>query len=303
MDVQSMESLTSIVSAALEARGVLAKIRAELRANVFAAIHEEEPPNASASPPVLAAVRADSTGQLTLQLVHELLSSCGLDYTASVFLPEASLDEAIMPSRDSLASALGLSRPAKGGEPLLVSLLRSRFGGRDAVARPGGDDAARPASAPATQSPLPTPGSFGSSSSLTGGPANSPALFTSRARPSGTPSGGPDAPHPPPFGGPRPAGVAAVEEERRLDALETKLAGLAGLPPTVPLAPSGTSAAGSAAGRAPGGGERPGQATTEPFADEIDEELLEDFADDDDFEDYEEVSIGLTQNRNWSHSE
>lgn len=275
-----MESLTSIVSSALEARGVLAKIRAELRANVFAAIHEEEPPDASAAPLVLAAVRGDSAGQVALQLVHELLSACGLDYTASVFLPEAGLDEAIAPSRESLASALGLSAPPKAGEPLLVSLLRSQLGGKNAVAQPGGDDAARPASAPAPHPPLPPLGSLASrypASAVGGSLSGLPTLPTSRARP------GADAPHPPPFAGSRLAGAAAAEEERRLDALETKLAGLAGLQPIAQHTPAGAAAA------ARGGGERPQSAAAapEPFADEIDEEFLDDFADD--FEEDEEV--------------
>ena len=37
-----MDELTSIVTSTLEARGVLNKIRAELRANVFSAIQEQQ---------------------------------------------------------------------------------------------------------------------------------------------------------------------------------------------------------------------------------------------------------------------
>ena len=88
-----MEALTSIVSATLEARGVLGKIRAELRANVFSAIHEQQAPNEPVSP-ALALVQQDPAGALALQLVQDLLSSCALDYTASVLLPEAGMAEA-----------------------------------------------------------------------------------------------------------------------------------------------------------------------------------------------------------------
>ena len=106
IDLDGVESLTSIVSAALESRGVLARIRAELRANVFAAIHEEEPvdqrgPEAEA----LARLRSEPAGELALHLVRDLLSTCGLAYTTSVLLPEARL----------LPDVAGLDRAAPAG--------------------------------------------------------------------------------------------------------------------------------------------------------------------------------------------
>ena len=48
-----MDELTSIVTSTLEARGVLNKIRAELRANVFSAIQEQQGAPDSASNPAL----------------------------------------------------------------------------------------------------------------------------------------------------------------------------------------------------------------------------------------------------------
>ena len=59
-----MDELTSIVTSTLEARGVLSKIRAELRANVFAAIQEQQGPTDSAPNPALAAMQKTSHGQL-----------------------------------------------------------------------------------------------------------------------------------------------------------------------------------------------------------------------------------------------
>lgn len=269
--MDSMESLTSIVSSALEARGVLAKIRAELRANVFAAIHEEEPPDASAAPPTLAAVRTDPTGQLALQLVHELLGACGLDYTASVFLPEAGTADAEAPNRAALAASLGLPAPAKDGEPLLVSLLRLHLDDRPPAA--GGAGAACPAPAPASK---PSAGTVGSSSRAPAGGGSSlgalPTLPAGRARGGG---GGADISDLPPLGGGMGGGLrgagGASEEERRLDALESKLAGLAGI---------------QSPGGAVGGGALGGPA--EAFGDEIDEEMLEDFEEDFEDDDYEE---------------
>ena len=110
-----MEDLTSIVSATLEARGVLSHIRAQLRANVFAAIHEQQPPDPLAASPVLVRMRADRAGQLALELVHELLACCALEYTSAVLQPEAELKA--LPERKQLAHELGIKvRGALGAD-------------------------------------------------------------------------------------------------------------------------------------------------------------------------------------------
>ena len=46
---RSEEPLVSIVTSTLEERGVLSKIRAQLRANVFSAIHEQQLPQTSSN--------------------------------------------------------------------------------------------------------------------------------------------------------------------------------------------------------------------------------------------------------------
>ena len=85
-----MEDLTNIVTTTLEARGVLGKIRAQLRANVFCAIHEQQPPQQGACA-ALEALRSEQAGHVAVQLIHDLLLSCELDYSTSVFLPECGL--------------------------------------------------------------------------------------------------------------------------------------------------------------------------------------------------------------------
>ena len=90
-----MSNLTSIVTSALEARGVLGKIRAELRANVFSAIHEQQQLEGKTDAPSanLRTIHEEGAGRVAAQLVLELLQSCNLDYSLSVLVPEADLKE------------------------------------------------------------------------------------------------------------------------------------------------------------------------------------------------------------------
>ena len=62
---ESLDNLTSMVTSALEARGVLGKIRAELRASVFSAIHEHSDKKGS-SPSVL---HRDGAGLVAAQVM------------------------------------------------------------------------------------------------------------------------------------------------------------------------------------------------------------------------------------------
>lgn len=64
------QNLTSILTTALEARGVLGKIRAELRASVFSAIHEQTGGSSAtgSSSPALAVLHQDSAGRLAAQV-------------------------------------------------------------------------------------------------------------------------------------------------------------------------------------------------------------------------------------------
>eukprot|EP00965_Chrysotila_dentata_P204336 6182268-Pleurochrysis_carterae.AAC.1 len=109
----AVEELSELVCASLEATGALQKIRAELRAHVFAAIHEQAvqspqfAPAGSISAP-LSALKRSEEGRVTLGLVCELLRACALEYTASVYIPEAAIGEAEAPPRDQLARQLGL---------------------------------------------------------------------------------------------------------------------------------------------------------------------------------------------------
>ena len=233
------DELVSIVSCALETRGVLAKIRAELRANVFTAIHEQQGVDGRGDgrgdgkrtdaevSPALARLQRSLVGRLALQLVHELLISANLDYTASVFAPEAAVKGESPPDRQLLCDQLQLPHVGSEGgsrEPLLVSLLRLHLDGANAPAR-----AAAAAGAPPNPAgPWPSPGA-------------APLWMRRSHAPSKAPSKALEPLVPlKPLRVPRSSAAAsavpvdarneeAEEAERRLDALESKLASLAGL--------------------------------------------------------------------------
>ena len=68
-----MEDLTAIVKSTLETRGALGKIRAELRANVFCAIHEQNMVSAPRSDALTSL--QDGCGALALQVRHSVCTT------------------------------------------------------------------------------------------------------------------------------------------------------------------------------------------------------------------------------------
>ncbi|KOX80571.1 FGFR1 oncogene partner [Melipona quadrifasciata] len=82
--------LRDLVVQTLENNGVLAKVRAELRASVFLALEEQESVM-NPEPLLNKTVKqylANSEGKLLFSLVREFLEYFGLDYTISVYDPE-----------------------------------------------------------------------------------------------------------------------------------------------------------------------------------------------------------------------
>eukprot|EP00966_Prymnesium_polylepis_P295718 6829599-Prymnesium_polylepis.1 len=69
---EMLSPLVGIVTSTLEQRGVLSKIRAQLRANVFSAIHEQQAPQ-EPSCAALRRLQEERAGTLATQLVHDLL--------------------------------------------------------------------------------------------------------------------------------------------------------------------------------------------------------------------------------------
>ncbi|PKA48515.1 Protein TONNEAU 1b [Apostasia shenzhenica] len=101
---REMMDLKTLVTRSLEKKGVLAKIRAELRASVFEAIEEEdqviENENSGLPPALLGScndrakrLHASPTGMLLTALVCEYLDWAQLGHTLKVYLPECNLEK------------------------------------------------------------------------------------------------------------------------------------------------------------------------------------------------------------------
>ncbi|CAN8254555.1 unnamed protein product [Cochlearia groenlandica] len=108
---REMMDLKTLVTRTLEKKGVLAKIRAELRASVFEAIEEEDrviETNESLPPALLGScndgarlLHASSSGKLLSALVCEYLDWAELNHTLKVYQPECNLQ------KDSWKSEVG----------------------------------------------------------------------------------------------------------------------------------------------------------------------------------------------------
>ena len=93
-------ALSSPALPALEAKGVLGKIRAELRAAIFTAIDEQErSAGVHLANEEVQRMTQTPEGRLVTNLVREFLAFYDLDCTLSVFLPECDLDDYEFPDR------------------------------------------------------------------------------------------------------------------------------------------------------------------------------------------------------------
>ncbi|CAN0909337.1 Protein TONNEAU 1a [Linum grandiflorum] len=100
---REMMDLKTLVTRTLEKKGVLAKIRAELRASVFEAIEEEDKviENEQDLPPALLGscndrakqLHASPSGRLLTALICEYLDWAQLNHSLKVYLPECNLQK------------------------------------------------------------------------------------------------------------------------------------------------------------------------------------------------------------------
>nr|XP_012232051.1 PREDICTED: FGFR1 oncogene partner-like isoform X3 [Linepithema humile] len=120
--------LRDLVVQTLENNGVLAKIRAELRASVFLAL-EEQDSVMNPEPLLNKTVKqylSNSEGKLLFSLVREFLEYFGLDYTISVYDPETYFGkEYNYVGRNKLCEELGIDST----EPLLGEILKNSING------------------------------------------------------------------------------------------------------------------------------------------------------------------------------
>eukprot|EP00262_Sarcandra_glabra_P021771 TRINITY_DN9329_c1_g1_i2.p1 TRINITY_DN9329_c1_g1~~TRINITY_DN9329_c1_g1_i2.p1 ORF type:complete len:267 (+),score=58.60 TRINITY_DN9329_c1_g1_i2:68-868(+) len=133
---REMMDLKTLVTRTLEKKGVLAKIRAELRASVFEAIEDEDRAieNEDGVPPALLGscndrakqLHASPSGRLLTAVICEYLDWAQLGHTLKVYLPECNLQKDFWRAelRDFTSKNGGhdLNRNGESG-PLLLEVL------------------------------------------------------------------------------------------------------------------------------------------------------------------------------------
>eukprot|EP00262_Sarcandra_glabra_P021770 TRINITY_DN9329_c1_g1_i1.p1 TRINITY_DN9329_c1_g1~~TRINITY_DN9329_c1_g1_i1.p1 ORF type:complete len:267 (+),score=61.86 TRINITY_DN9329_c1_g1_i1:75-875(+) len=132
---REMMDLKTLVTRSLEKKGVLAKIRAELRASVFEAIEDEDRvlENDNGVPPALLGscndrakqLHASPSGKLLTALICEYLDWAQLGHTMKVYMPECNLEKNFWKAelRDfSTKNGYDLSKSGDSG-PLLLDVL------------------------------------------------------------------------------------------------------------------------------------------------------------------------------------
>ncbi|KAI8922888.1 hypothetical protein BC831DRAFT_473883 [Entophlyctis helioformis] len=127
-----LAALKDTVSDALAKRGVLASLKAQLRAAVFTTLNDATP---SAAPSVAAqrtaSLAATEKGRLALDMVREFLQFCRLEQTLSVFNPESGCaDTRVDPFALQRQAGIQLHDGHHAGtapsRPVLLALLESR---------------------------------------------------------------------------------------------------------------------------------------------------------------------------------
>ncbi|TPX71440.1 hypothetical protein SpCBS45565_g00997 [Spizellomyces sp. 'palustris'] len=182
MATDEISSLKTLVSDVLAKRGVLGKIKAQLRSSVFSVLQNEAKPLPLENGKVQA-LHASPDGRIALALVRDFLKHLDLEYTLAVFEPEASMTDLVLNDAE-IYSALNLSEKEDKDKPLLLHLLDNR-----------GSQQLPPVK------PVPVPQSKSTSS----WPPPSPIPISPVATPSGPPPTTRLPPPPPPTLPPAPA--------------------------------------------------------------------------------------------------
>ncbi|KAE9618575.1 hypothetical protein Lal_00047540 [Lupinus albus] len=131
---REMMDLKTLVTRTLEKKGVLARIRAELRASVFEAIEEEDRviEKDEGLPPALLAscndrakhLHASPSGRLLTALICEYLDWAQLNHTLKVYLPECNLEKDSWKAElKESTSKNGFELNRNGDSPLLLDVL------------------------------------------------------------------------------------------------------------------------------------------------------------------------------------
>lgn len=119
--------LRDLVATTLDNCGILGKIKAQLRANVYIALEQGD--NVKSKSTLVNTKLSDflstTNGRLVASLVREFLAFFDLDFTLAVFDPETNIDNHLKyRGREKLTDALGLTELTDTKSPLLSEILR-----------------------------------------------------------------------------------------------------------------------------------------------------------------------------------
>ncbi|XP_027367349.1 protein TONNEAU 1b-like [Abrus precatorius] len=131
---REMMDLKTLVTRTLEKKGVLARIRAELRASVFEAIEEEDRviEKEQGLPPALLGscndrakqLHASPSGRLLTAMICEYLDWAQLNHTLKVYLPECNLEKDFWKAElKDFSAKNGYDLNRNGDSPLLLDVL------------------------------------------------------------------------------------------------------------------------------------------------------------------------------------
>lgn len=123
-----MDELKNLVIQTLEANGILGQIRAKLRSSVFKVIDNNDPSGKERAlhweNPFAQKVLETTESALAADLIREYMEFYKLDYSLSIFIPEANLKQDPV-DRKSLVERSEVDKPSDK-EPLLVQLLKQK---------------------------------------------------------------------------------------------------------------------------------------------------------------------------------
>jgi len=123
-----MDDLKNVVIQTLEEEGTLGQLRAQLRARVFKAIEKNAEPAAKQAAgfqwqnPAAQKVHETEEARLVAHMIKEYLDFYRMEYTLSVYVPEAALSNQESLSREELLRKAGLQSQTQ--TPLLVQMLK-----------------------------------------------------------------------------------------------------------------------------------------------------------------------------------
>ena len=119
--------LRDLVAHTLENNGVLGKIKAELRANVFMVLDAHDKNDVNQLPMTNEKLKNfinTKEGRLVTGMVREFLEFFGLEYSLAVFDPESNFGDRYQ-GREKLADELNIGNAASSPKPIISALLEN----------------------------------------------------------------------------------------------------------------------------------------------------------------------------------